>query len=89
MKSKKLKWLIIISCSLLALILNLAIIDKIIIPDPCYYHFNEMNSFMIFFYSASPASGGHPEPNILNLLVTIIIGGLLGKGLIQFISNKK
>jgi len=77
--SSQMKWLIIIICSILSLFLNFAVIDKLIIPDPCYYHTNEMNPILNLFYTSSSASGGHPEMNLFNIIFTIIIGGLIGK----------
>ncbi len=73
------KWLIIILFSIFATILNFAFIDKLVMPDPCYYHTKEMNLILNLFYSATSASGGHPEQNLFNLIFTIIFGGLIGK----------
>ncbi len=77
--SSQMKWLIIIICAILLLFLNFTVIDKLIIPDPCYYHTNEMNPILKLFYTATSASGGHPEQNIFNLIFTILVGGLIGK----------
>lgn len=78
MSSQK-KWLIITVFSISALFFNFAYIDNLIMPDPCYYHINEMNLILNLFYSSSSASGGHPEVNLFNIIFTIIIGGLIGK----------
>ncbi|WP_188605911.1 hypothetical protein [Aquaticitalea lipolytica] len=37
-----------------------------------------MNSFIALFYSASPATNGHPEPNIANFILSITLGGIIG-----------
>lgn len=58
--------------------LNYSVLNTIFVPDPCYYHFNEMNWFMRIFYYADSGSNGHPEPNLFNLLVTISIGFWMG-----------
>ena len=78
------KWIVIIVFSFLALVLNFAIVDDLIMPDPCYYHSKEMNIFLQLFYSSSSASGGHPEINLFNLICTALIGGILGNIIYNF-----
>ena len=86
--SLQMKWLIIIVFSISALFFNFAYVDNLIIPDPCYYHINEMNPILNFFYTSSSASGGHPEVNLFNIIFTIIIGGLTGKLVCNFYEMK-
>ncbi len=79
-----LKWIIIIVCSIGTLIFNMTIIDSLLIPDPCFYHTNEMNPLLSLFYSSS---GYHPEPNIFNIVFILIIGGVIGKWIFKLISK--
>lgn len=82
--SAQIKWLTIFLFSIVALFLNFAIIDHLIMPDPCYYHTNQMNLVLSFFYTAAAVSGGHPEINLFNIVFTIIFGGLIGKFFCNF-----
>jgi hypothetical protein len=77
-KSKTLKWTFISVGGIIVFLISFTIIYELLIPDICYYHTNEMNSFMNLFYSAGGADNGHPEPNKLNFITSIIIGGILG-----------
>jgi hypothetical protein len=54
------------------------VIEELIIPDPCYYHERETSKIFDLFYELLSVNGGHPTPTILNYLVTIATGGLLG-----------
>lgn len=73
----------------LVFIFSFTLIYYILIPDVCYYHTNKMNFLMNLFYSAGPADNGHPEPNLLNFVVSFIIGGILGNISYRFIIKKK
>lgn len=84
----QMKWLLIVVFAIVALILNFTIIDEIIMPDPCYYHTKEMNIILSLFYSSSPASGGHPEINLFNVIFTLTVGGLIGNKIHHFLEKK-
>lgn len=71
------------------LLTSYTLIYDLLIPDACYYHMNELNPFIGLFYSSNPASNGHPEPNILNLLISISVGGILGIGIYKILTNEK
>ncbi|RXP47716.1 hypothetical protein EC396_12280 [Lutibacter sp. HS1-25] len=77
-KSKTSKWIFISIGGIVVVLISFTLIYSLLIPDACYYHTHEMNSLMSFFYSAGPASNGHPEPNILNLILSLSIGGVIG-----------
>ena len=47
-----------------------------------------MNPIMNLFYSAGGADNGHPSPNLLNLITSLIIGGILGFGIYKYLTNK-
>ena len=87
-ESKTLKWIFISVGGIIMFLISFTIIYNLLIPDLCYYHTNEMNSFMNLFYSAGGASNGHPEPNILNFITSILIGGILGNGIYKLITKK-
>ena len=61
-----------------ALILNFVFIERLLIPDPCYYHTNDTNSVFDLFYTISAAEGYHPSPTLFNFLLTVGIGIVLG-----------
>jgi len=72
------KLIFILVGSFTMLIVSFTVIYDFFIPDVCYYHENEMNSFMSLFYSAKGGDNGHPSPNFLNFLVSVLIGGGVG-----------
>jgi len=76
--NKPLKYSLISISSIGMFLLSFTVIYKLLIPDVCYYHMNEMNSFMNLFYSAGGGSNGHPEPNFLNFVLSLFIGGFIG-----------
>ena len=59
-------------------ILNFFILEKIIIPDPCYYHSHDTNKVFDLFYELTAKEGYHPTPTRLNVILTLITGGLAG-----------
>ncbi|MEL0653324.1 hypothetical protein V6246_18025 [Algibacter sp. TI.3.09] len=77
-ESKPSKWTFIIVGGIIMWIISFTLIYYLLIPDVCYYHFNEMNSFMKLFYSAGGADNRHPSPNSSNAIFSFIIGGILG-----------
>ncbi|MBO9703179.1 MAG: hypothetical protein J7604_23395 [Sporocytophaga sp.] len=62
----------------LAFVFNYFILDKILIPDPCYYHNHETNKIFDFFYNLPSSEGFHPFPSIFNFIFTMIIGAICG-----------
>ena len=76
-KTNMIKWRFITVGGFIMCLISLVIYD-VLIPDPCYYHINNMNPMMHFFYDAGPASNGHPFPNSFNFIVAFLIGGILG-----------
>ena len=87
-ESKTLKWIYITVSGIITFLISYTLIYDLIIPDICYYHTNEMNSFMNLFYSAGGADNGHPSPNLLNLIISLIIGGILGYVIYKYLTNK-
>ncbi|MBU2994805.1 hypothetical protein KO500_00050 [Cellulophaga baltica] len=87
-ESKTLKWMFISVGGIIMCLISFTLIYDLLIPDLCYYHLNEMNSFLNLFYSAGPADNGHPSPNLLNLIISLITGGILGNGIYKYLTNK-
>jgi hypothetical protein len=67
-ESKTLKWILILTCGIGTVLTSFTLLYDLLIPDICYYHTNEMNSFMNLFYSVGGADNGHPSPIFLNLI---------------------
>lgn len=89
MKSNKtLKYVLISAGSIGMFLINFTVIYDLLIPDVCYYHMNEMNPLMNLFYSAGGGSNGHPEPNFLNFLVSILVGGFIGYKVFKLVMKK-
>lgn len=61
-----------------SLLVNYNWLESKIIPDPCYYHTHEPSDILQWFYTFSSASNGHPEPSLLNLMLTIATGYWIG-----------
>jgi len=87
-ESKTLKWIFILVVGILMCLISFTLIYDLLIPDACYYHMNEMNSFMSLFYSVWPGDNGHPSPSLFNLIISLIIGGVLGYGIYKYLTNK-
>ncbi|MFK8059661.1 MAG: hypothetical protein AB8B78_06160 [Polaribacter sp.] len=77
-ENKLLKYVLVSFFAFALMMLNQTLIYALMIPDVCYYHMNEMNSFMNLFYSAGGGSNGHPEPNFLNFVLSLFVGGFIG-----------
>ncbi|KZS39508.1 hypothetical protein AWE51_25750 [Aquimarina aggregata] len=88
-ETKTLKWTLISICGIGMVLTSFTLLYDLLIPDICYYHTHEMNSFLNLFYSAGSADNGHPSPNLLNLITSLIIGGILGYGIYKIVINKK
>ena len=66
------------------------VIDKILIPNPCDYHNKEIETGVIFnlFFDINSGTGYHPEPNVFNLIFTLLMGFLIGFIIWRFIKLK-
>jgi hypothetical protein len=67
--------------------LNYSFLEELLIPDYCYYHSHDTNVVFDVFYNTSTASGGHPEPTLVNLITTLILGGILARVVIRALSK--
>ncbi|WP_299442293.1 hypothetical protein [uncultured Aquimarina sp.] len=70
-------WYIFIGSST-ALLLNYFVVEKILIPDPCYYHINKISKLMNLLYDFPTYAGGHPVPSLFNLIFATFLGGTIG-----------
>ncbi|KQC02793.1 hypothetical protein [Pedobacter sp. Hv1] len=73
----------------IAVLLNLTLVQELFTPDPCYYHNRKTNFFFNFFYKLSAENGDHPIPTLFNLLVSLVIGMLVGLWFKIIISEQK
>lgn len=87
-ESKTLKWILISICGIGMILNSFTVLYELLIPDICYYHTHEMNSVLSLFYSARPASNGHPGPNILNFILSLLVGGIIGNRIFKLITKK-
>ncbi len=62
----------------LAFLLNVLLIESVIIPDICYYHTHDTNFFIDTFYDFPSSEGGHPVPSIINIILSLTVGGIVG-----------
>lgn len=62
----------------LAFVFNFLILDKILIPDPCYYHTHDTNKVFDIFYELTSDDGYHPFPTKFNFIFTATIGAIFG-----------
>ncbi len=83
------KWMFISIGAIITFLVSFTIIYDLLIPDACYYHTNEMNSFMSLFFSVGGADNGHPSPNLANFLVSLSIGGSLGFMVYKISRNRR
>ena len=73
------KYSLITCCAVGAIPINFLLFD-FFVPNPCVYDANIAEPGIIIntFYSLTSTSGYHPEPNRLNYILTIVLGGLFG-----------
>lgn len=64
--------------AVLAFVFNFLILDKILIPDPCYYHTHDTNKVFDIFYELTSGDGYHPFPTKFNFIFTASIGAIFG-----------
>lgn len=64
--------------TVLAFVFNFLILDKILIPDPCYYHTHDTNKAFDIFYELTSGDGYHPFPTKFNFIFTATIGAIFG-----------
>ncbi len=88
------KRITIISLSILAgvvltYVFNFFILDKVLIPDPCYYHTHNTNKIFDVFYELTAAEGYHPSPTTFNFILTMTIGAILGLTFSIYILKKR
>lgn len=73
----------------LAFVFNFLILDKILIPDLCYYHTNDTNKVFDIFYELTSRDGYHPFPTKFNFIFTATIGAILGLTISIYKLNKR
>lgn len=61
-------------------IINLLIIDKLVIGDPCRFHNKDIETGKVFdfFYVMNSSTGFHPEPSINYFMLLLIAGIVIG-----------
>lgn len=64
--------------TVLAFLFNFLILDKILIPDPCYHHSHDTNKVFDIFYELTSDEGYHPFPTKFNFIFTATIGAIFG-----------
>lgn len=64
--------------TVLAFVFNFLILDKILIPDPCYYHTHDTNKVFDIFYELTSSEGYHPFPTKFNFILTATFGAIIG-----------
>ena len=72
--------IVLLSCmgALLTYLFNFFVLERIIIPDPCYYHSHDTNKIFDLFYDLTAKEGFHPTPSNLNTILTLGIGATVG-----------
>lgn len=70
------------------------VLYSLIVVDDCVYHNGKEPGFIIeYFYDLPGWNGFHPAPNLLNNIVTPIIGGIIGfivyYNVVRFVRRKK
>ena len=57
---------------------NYLLLERLIIPDPCYFHSHDTTKVFDLFYELTASEGYHPTPTRFNLILTLIIGAMTG-----------
>ena len=63
---------------IISFLINSLIIDNILIPDICKYHFEEPNWLISLLFTFDSSDGGHPFPSTFHLIMNLILGLLIG-----------
>jgi hypothetical protein len=78
-----------IAGSVLAFLFNFLLLDRLLIPDPCYYHSHEGGGFFKLFYDITSAEGFHPSPSVFNFVLTIVTGATAGYFFARYLLKHK
>jgi hypothetical protein len=74
-----LTFVIEVFCAIFLLIIDFHVIEYLIIPDICAFHYGKQTSMLFdLLYGFTAAEGGHPFPTVLHFFFTIFIGGTFG-----------
>lgn len=65
-------------------VLNFAVLEPVFILDPCE---ESVPGWIKIFYTINGSTGFHPEPNLLNFVLTLGSGALLGNLITNVISR--
>ena len=68
----------ILAGTLITALFNYLFVERLLIPDPCYYHSNPTNWFFDIFYVLKAEEGYHPFPTMYNFIITVMLGAALG-----------
>ena len=88
MNKKFLNFLLALIGASIAFVLNYFVLENLLIPDPCYYHNRETNILFDIFYMTPSFNGRHPLPTIFNYIFTLLVGGILGWVLANYLTRK-
>lgn len=77
-KNKAIVILSALAGTVLAFVFNFLILNKMLIPDPCYYHSHDTNKVFDIFYELTSGEGYHPFPTKFNFIFTATIGAIFG-----------
>jgi len=80
--------ILVIAGAIVAFFFNVYILENILIPDPCYYHVRTTSLLFDVFYSTPTYNGGHPMPTSLNIVLSLIIGGILGLVIANYLNKR-
>jgi hypothetical protein len=73
-----LTFVIVVFCVIFLLIIDFQVIEDLIIPDICAFHYGKQTSMLFdLFYGFPAAEGGHPFQRFF-ISFTIFIGGTFG-----------
>lgn len=64
--------------------LNIKFLWPYLIPDDCYYHTHKPGFLVSMLFDFPASENGHSVPSIFNIVLTFVVGLLLG----NFVSEK-
>ena len=74
-----LSFVIVVFCAIFLLIIDFHVIEYLIIPDICAFHYGKQTSMLFdLFYEFTVAEGGHPFPRFFIFYLQFLLGELLG-----------
>ncbi|MBN2682431.1 MAG: hypothetical protein JXR58_07970 [Bacteroidales bacterium] len=82
---------IVIGSFISIILLDIFVVYDTVIPDPCKYHNEKIETNWLFdlFYSVNAGNNWHPEATIFHMIFTPVLGIIVGVLLVKFLVKER